>query len=132
MEFKAGMKIRMKEYCSDCEQGKVYTLFYEEGSLRARTHPSIASHGCCCKEKWEIVNEEELEVLKMNIKLNEIKKSNLAEASKQLKQEKTNAEIEFAKAKYKEAQDKVDELDRQIKTAEEAKKPWLEILSNFN
>lgn len=123
--WKAGMKIRMTDTCNGCVKGEVYTLFAtSSGGLRARH----AEDGCSCKNNWEMI-EETPEVV--NMELNEIKKSNLAEAAKQVQAEKMNAEIAFAKQRFVEAQNRVDELDRQIKQAEEAKKPYLEILAKF-
>jgi len=125
-EWKAGMKIRMTDTCNGCVKGEVYTLMEESntGRLRARH----ATDGCSCKANWLMI-EEAPEVVQME--LNEIKKINLTEAAKQVQAEKINAEIAFAKQKFVEAQNRVDELDRQIKQAEEAKKPYLEILAKF-
>lgn len=124
-EWKAGMKIRMTDTCNGCVKGEIYTLMATDtGGLRARH----ATDGCSCKANWVLV-EETPEVV--NMELNEIKKANLTEAAKQVAAEKMNAEIAFAKQKFVEAQNRVDELDRQIKQAEEAKKPYLEILAKF-
>jgi hypothetical protein len=123
-EWKAGMKVRMNTYCTGCKEGEIYTLKEVNCELRAIADEVIMT-GCACQYKWEAVEE----VMKME--LNEIKKDNLIEAAKQVKVEKTNAEIVFAKQKFAEAQNRVDELDRQIKQAEEAKKPYLEILAKF-
>jgi hypothetical protein len=123
-EFKAGMKVRMKEFCTECQKDKIYTLKIVYDQLRAIAD-EVTMTGCTCQHKWEVVEE----VMKME--LNEIKKDNLTEAAKQIKAEKTNAEIAYAKQKFTQAQNMVDELDRQIKQAEEAKKPYLEILAKF-
>lgn len=48
------------------------------------------------------------------MELTEINKQNLKEAAKQVEQERTNAEIEFAKQEYRRLVDKRDELERQI------------------
>ena len=67
----------------------------------------------------------------MEIKIENIKKENLAEAKKQFETEKKTAEIEYAKQELRRAQDRIDECDRGIKNYEEAKKPFLEILARF-
>jgi hypothetical protein len=66
---------------------------------------------------------------KMEIK--DMKKQNINEAKKQFDVEKNNAEVEDAKRALRLATDKINEIDRQIKTYEESKKPYLEILGYF-
>jgi len=70
-----------------------------------------------------------MEGTKMEIK--DMKKQNITEAKKQFDVEKNNAEIEDAKRALRLATDKINEIDRQIKTYEESKKPYLEILGYF-
>jgi 3-methyladenine DNA glycosylase/8-oxoguanine DNA glycosylase len=60
------------------------------------------------------------------MELKDLKKENLKEAEKQYKEEKKNAEIEFAKTELRNIMDKLNELDRQIKSLEEQKKQYLD------
>lgn len=123
-DWKEGMIVTVKRQCSECYPGKHYVLRMAGAELKA---DNGKSGGCTCYENnWVLVSTE---VNKME--LNEIKKANLTEAAKQVAAEKMNAEIAFAKQKFVEAQNRVDELDRQIKQAGEAKKPYLEILAKF-
>jgi hypothetical protein len=69
------------------------------------------------------------EVKKMELK--NIKKTNLKEAKKQYETEKANSEIEYAKQQLRIAEDKIDELDRQIKKLVEDKKPYEDIIKMF-
>jgi DNA-binding transcriptional regulator GbsR (MarR family) len=65
------------------------------------------------------------------MELKDIKSENLREATLQVKQEKMNEEIEFAKKEYKKAKDELDKIDRTIKQLQEQKNPHLEILAKF-
>lgn len=75
-----------------------------------------------CDDKKEVENME----------LKEINKKNLAEAKKQFETERMNEEIEFAKKKLREATDNLNRLDREINNLTEQKKPWLEIVKEFD
>ncbi len=82
-----------------------------------------------------VVQEQSFETNVSNeekqMELKNINKKNLEEASEQFEEERTNAEVEFAKKTLREASDKLDTLDRDIKHLEEAKKPHLEVLQTF-
>jgi len=66
------------------------------------------------------------------MKLENIKKSNLATAKKKFQEEKLNEEVEYAKRELRRATDEIDRLDRDIQSLEEQKKPYLEILKKFS
>jgi len=67
----------------------------------------------------------------INMELKTIKKANMAEAKKQFEADKANEEIRFAKSEITRATNEIDRLDREIKSRELLKKPYLEILENF-
>ena len=66
------------------------------------------------------------------IKLDEINKTNLKEAKKQFDEEKSNAEIAFAKKQLLEATNFIDEANRRIKSIKEEMKPYQKIIKQFN
>jgi hypothetical protein len=63
--------------------------------------------------------KEILKTTEATMELKDINKQNLAEAKRQVEQEKTNAEIEFARAEYRRLVDKRDEFARSIKQYQE-------------
>jgi len=65
------------------------------------------------------------------MELKNIKKENLEEAKKQYDAERMNAEVKVAKAHLQGATDELNRLDRKIKSLQEEKKPWLEVLKSF-
>jgi len=104
------------------EKGKLATIvkvegIYAESNLCNALHPSNST--------FKKLNE----VIKMELK--DLKKENIKEAEKQHKEERKNAEIEFAKSELRSITDNLNELDRQIKALEERKKPYLEKIKMF-
>jgi len=82
----------------------------------------------------EQVVEKPLSVIKTEgnkMELKDMKKENIKEAKKKFQEETTNAEIEDAKYKLRNATDSILAIDRQIKVLEDSKKPYLEILEHF-
>ena len=88
----------------------------------ASTNLCVSLHPFHCFKKIMGVNKMELK---------DLKKENIKEAEKQYKEEKKNAEIEFAKSELRSITDNLNELDRQIKALEERKKPYLEKIKIF-
>jgi hypothetical protein len=78
-------------------------------------------------------DEEKLveQVEKTKMELKEIKKENRVEAIKQVTEEKMNAEIQYAKDQYRMAIDNINDFDRKIKSLEEQKKPYIEIIEKM-
>jgi len=65
------------------------------------------------------------------MELKNMNKTNLKLAKAKFTEEKNNAEVEYAKDRYRFATDEIAALDRQIKECEENKKPYLEVLKAF-
>lgn len=59
------------------------------------------------------------------------KPESLKEAKKQYEDEKSKAEVEYAKKQIRLANDELDYLDREIKKLMDKKKPYLEVLKAF-
>ena len=61
MKFKEGNKVRIKRYCSDCEEGYTYKLHYGRANgtgkenLFARNNKNES--GCSCEHNWELVEK---------------------------------------------------------------------------
>lgn len=66
-----------------------------------------------------------------SMKLENINKDNLKEATKKAKEEIMNEEIEYAMGRYRYATDKINSVSRRVKELEESKKPYQEILDQF-
>lgn len=79
----------------------------------------------------EDIKQKQTENGEVKMELKDVKPENLKEAQKQFETARMNAEIEYAKAELKRATDQIDYYDRQIKSAEDSKKPYLEILAKF-
>lgn len=114
----------------------------KECSFCGATNPSCAEvcYNCDGHEKayqdYEIKRyksgyniEKTNEENKMELK--NMNKENLKEAREQFETENRNYEIEQAKQLLRQTTDELDRLDRVIRSAEEQKKPYLEVLSTF-
>ena len=93
-------------------------------STRQRHCDMIVCDEASFTKDWNIgeVNKMELE---------NIKSSNMKEAIKQAKKEKSNEEIEFAKMQYQSATNSINSCDRRIKLIEKEKEPHQKILDAF-
>ncbi len=84
---------------------------------------------------WDIVtsfNYNKLNNEEKKMELKDMKKSNLKAAKDLVNEERMNEEIAEAKAQYAELRDRVDELDRQIKVANDEKKELMKDLKLFD
>jgi len=70
-----------------------------------------------------------MEGTKMELK--DMKEENLKEAKDQVEKDKNNAEVEYAKEEYRRLTDKLDAIDRNIKSLQEDKKEVEELLKPF-
>jgi len=75
---------------------------------------------------------EQMNNVDKKMKLEQIKTENLKEAKKQVATEITNAEIEFAKKRYRLCVNKIDAFDREIKDLEDEKKVFVDELKKFD
>lgn len=121
-EIKTGDRVKIED--TSCgSNGKEATIKGVSNGM-AYTDLCMSYHPIKSFRKINTMGETKME-------LKEIKKSNLIEAAKQFNEEKKNAEIEYAKQKYREAVDKINEIERQIKQLEESKKQYTETTKIF-
>jgi preprotein translocase subunit YajC len=108
------------------EAGKITTITeIEVDGKFAKTNLCISWHPISSFEK---INKTE----EITMQIKELKKENLTEAVKQFSNERKNEEIEYAKKEYRNAIDKINEIDRQIKALVESKKPYQETIRIFS
>jgi len=120
-ELKVGDEVLISG--GSCDQtGKLAKIVRIDGDY-AESNLCSSSHPISIFKKLKEENKMELK---------DLKKENLDEAKKQYKEEKKNAEIEFAKIELRNATDNINSLDRQIKSLEEQKKPYLEKIKTFS
>jgi hypothetical protein len=86
-----------------------------------------------CKHEGALKSSEQSRNgVKMDMKIENVNKQNLKIAKQKFDEERTNAEVEFAKNALRIAQDAVDSWDRVIADAQEKKKPHLAIIAQFS
>ena len=143
--YKGGLT---NDYFENLKQniGQKYKMEFENGNfvLKERVNDNNVTNNyfnsnSLLGEMLHKTFEENLDNFKNDLKLMEDKKmdmtnfktENLEAAQKQYEEEQKNEEIKFAKQQLADATDNINRIDRQIKTLEEQKVPYLETLEMF-
>jgi len=136
-KFKAGDKVRYLGsseggYAGDIKIGDIATVSHDN-HITSKWLLIDTKYGRYGLEenddRWTLIDENINEVQKMD--LDKIKKANLAEAKKQIDEEKKNEEIDYAKDQLRCAVNSINSMDRKIKDLEEQKKSHEEIIKKF-